>query len=233
MPGHFQVELINHPRYIDEDKCIACGKCAEKCPKKVSDPYNMGLVQRRAAYVAYDQAVPLKYAIDGDNCIWLTKGKCGACKKFCPTGAVDFDQKPVSETLEVGAVVLAHGFQPFEPGRFDNYQYANLPNVVTSMEFERILSASGPFEGHIVRPSDHQPPKKSPGSNALDPGISIRVPEGTAARSVAPMPLKRRSLPKNTSRILMRLFFTLIYAPKAKALRPITLQPEINPEFVS
>jgi len=135
----------------------------------------MGLIERRAAYVEYAQAVPLKYAIDGDNCIWLIKGKCGACKKLCPADAVDFDQKPFSETLNVGAVVLANGFTPFEPDRFDNYQYANLPNVVTSMEFERILSASGPYDGHIVRPSDHQPPKKIAwiqcvGSRDIHPG---------------------------------------------------------------
>jgi len=153
--------LTKHPRYIDETKCIACGACAEKCPKKVDDRYNMGLARRKAAYVEYAQAVPLKYAIDAESCIFLTKGKCGACKKICPVQAVDFDQKPTSETIHVGAVILAPGFSPFDPGRFDNYQYANLPNVVTSMEFERLLSASGPTAGHVTRRSeDHGEPKK-------------------------------------------------------------------------
>ncbi len=121
----------------------------------------MGLAKRKAAYVEYAQAVPLKYAIDSENCIFLTKGKCGACKKICPTQAVDFDQKPMTQTLEVGAVILATGFAPFDPSRFDNYQYAKLPNVVTSMEFERLLSASGPSAGHVTRLSaDHGEPKK-------------------------------------------------------------------------
>ncbi len=141
--------------------CIACGACAEKCPKKVVDPYNSGLVKRKSAFVEYPQAVPLKYCIDGDSCIYIQKGKCGACKKLCPTGAVNFDQEEQTETLLVGAVVLAPGFTPFDPSKFDNYQYANLPNVLTSLEFERILSASGPTMGHVTRQSkDKREPKK-------------------------------------------------------------------------
>jgi heterodisulfide reductase subunit A len=159
--GNFDVEIINHPRYVDEDKCIACGACAAKCPKKVDDRYNMGLAKRKAAHVEYAQAVPLKYTIDAANCIWLQKGKCGACKKLCPTDAVDFDQKPTTEMLHVGAVILAPGFTAFDPGRLDNFHYTQLPNVVTSMEFERILSASGPTQGHIKRLSkDKKEPKK-------------------------------------------------------------------------
>jgi len=159
--GNFKVELSKRPRYIDESLCIACGLCSEKCPKKVEDRYNMGLVKRKSAFVEYPQAVPLKYCIDGDSCIFIQKGKCGACKKFCPTGAVDFDQKENNETLNVGSVVLAPGYQPFDPSKFDNYQYAKLPNVITSMEFERILSASGPTMGHITRQSkDQRSPKK-------------------------------------------------------------------------
>ena len=160
--GDFQVELRQRPRYIDEEKCIACGACAEKCPKKIVDMYNMGLSKRKSVYVEYAQAVPLKYGIDPDTCIYLNKsGKCGACKKICPTGAVDFGQKEQIIKLNVGSVVLAPGFIPFDPSRFDNYQYANLPNVVTSMEFERMLSASGPTKGHLTRRSkDARLPKK-------------------------------------------------------------------------
>jgi heterodisulfide reductase subunit A len=127
----------------------------------VEDRYNAGLVQRKSAYVEYAQAVPLKYAIDPDTCIMIQKGKCGACKKVCPVDAVNFDEKERTEVLEVGAVILAPGFAPFDPSRFDNYQYANLPNVVTSLELERILSASGPTRGHVARQSkDHKDPKK-------------------------------------------------------------------------
>ena len=121
----------------------------------------MGLAKRKAAYVEYAQAVPLKYAIDGGECIFIQKGKCGACKKICPTGAVDFDQKPTTASVQVGSIVLSAGFEPFNPAKFDNYQYAKLPNVVTSMEFERILSASGPTHGHVKRLSkDGRDPKK-------------------------------------------------------------------------
>ena len=121
----------------------------------------MGLAKRKSVYVEYAQAVPLKYAIDPDSCIYLKKGKCGACKKFCEADAIDFDQKEEKHTLQVGSVILAPGFTPFDPSRFDNYQYANLPNVVTSMEFERILSASGPTLGHVTRRSkDKAEPKR-------------------------------------------------------------------------
>ena len=103
----------------------------------------------------------MKYCIDGDSCIYIQKGKCGACKKICPTGAVDFDQKEQTEILQIGSVVLAPGFSPFDPSKFDNYQYANLSNVMTSLEFERILSASGPTMGHVTRQSkDRNEPKK-------------------------------------------------------------------------
>jgi heterodisulfide reductase subunit A len=145
---------------VDLDKCIGCGSCAEKCPKKVDDEYNQGLVKRKAIYVPYAQAVPLKYAIDKENCIYLQKGKCKACEKFCSAGAVNFQDKEDRVTVEVGAVILAPGFQPFDPSKYEPYGYSRLPNVVTSMEFERILSASGPTSGHLVRLSDHKEPRK-------------------------------------------------------------------------
>jgi len=141
------------------EKCIGCGTCAEKCPKKVTDTYNEGLAKRKAAYVPYAQAVPLKYAIDKDNCIFFQKGKCKACEKFCPTGAIKFDDEPKERTLEVGSVVLAPGFQTFDPSVLDTYNYASHPNVMTAMEYERILSASGPTMGHLKRMSDGKEPK--------------------------------------------------------------------------
>jgi len=134
--------------------------CAEKCPKKVDDAYNAGQSKRKAIYVEYAQAVPLKYCIDADQCIYLTKGKCGLCKKKCPVGAVDYEQTEKQVKINVGSVILAPGFEPFNPNGLDNYQYANYPNVVTSLEFERLLSASGPTMGHVVRPSDKKEPEK-------------------------------------------------------------------------
>jgi heterodisulfide reductase subunit A len=111
--------------------------------------------------VEYDQAVPLKYGIDPTQCIKLTKDKCGNCEKVCPTGAIEYDQKEKDVTLNVGSVVLATGFKPFDPKIFDTYQYSKFPNVVTALEFERILSASGPTKGHLItRSSDHSEPKK-------------------------------------------------------------------------
>ncbi len=158
--GDFSVSIRQRPRYVDLDKCIACGLCAEKCPKKVQDTFNQGLVERKAAYVLYPQAVPLKYLIDADHCIYLQKGKCGACAKLCPAGAIRLDDREQRQTLKVGAVILAPGFQPFDPSGLDQLGYGTHPNVLTSLEFERILSASGPCSGHLVRPSDHSEPKR-------------------------------------------------------------------------
>jgi heterodisulfide reductase subunit A len=144
-------------------KCIACGQCAAKCPKKVVDTYNQGLIKRKAIYVPYSQAVPLKYAIDPQNCIYLTKGKCRACEKICPSGAIDFDDRQKETTLAVGSVILAPGFQPYDPGKDDIYAYGTSANVVTALEFERMLSATGPYSGHLLRPSavpQQTPPRK-------------------------------------------------------------------------
>jgi heterodisulfide reductase subunit A len=158
--GDFQVSVTQHPRYVDLDKCIACGLCSEKCPKKVPNEYDAGLNMRKAAYVKYAQAVPLKYVIDPEHCIYLTKGKCRACEKFCPTGAVNFKDQKKELSLKVGSVVWALGGEVFDPGIHDTYGYNKSPNIVTSLEFERILSASGPFGGHLVRPSDKKEPEK-------------------------------------------------------------------------
>ncbi len=154
------MNVVQHPRFVDMDKCIACGTCAEKCPKKVDDIYNEGLIKRKAIYVPYSQTVPLKYSIDQENCIYFKKGKCRACEKFCEAGAINFDDQEKEITLNVGSVILAPGFKSFDPGRYDSYSYSSMPNVVTSLEFERILSATGPFMGHLARPSDEKEPKK-------------------------------------------------------------------------
>jgi heterodisulfide reductase subunit A len=158
--GNFTVTLRKKPRYVDMDKCIGCGVCAEKCPRKVADEYNLGLNKRKAIYIKYSQTVPLKFVIDPDNCIYFKKGTCKACEKFCPSGAINLDDQEEVLTMQVGAVVLATGFTPFNPAVFDTYGYGKYPGVVTGLEFERILSASGPFEGHVVRPSDKKEPKK-------------------------------------------------------------------------
>jgi heterodisulfide reductase subunit A len=159
--GNFEIKVRQHPRYVDLEKCIACGLCAEKCPKKVVNEYDAGLAKRKAIYVKYAQAVPLKYAIDPETCIYFVKkGKCKACEKFCPADAVNFEDQGRELTINVGAILVASGCEVFDPAIHDIYGYNRSPNVVTSLEFERMLSPTGPYSGHLVRPSDHKEPEK-------------------------------------------------------------------------
>ncbi|HSA35523.1 MAG TPA: FAD-dependent oxidoreductase, partial [Methanomassiliicoccales archaeon] len=158
--GNFTVTLKKKPRYVREDRCVGCGLCAEKCPSKVPAEYELGLMNRKAIYVAYAQAVPMKYAIDADKCLYLQKGKCGNCKKVCPADAIDYEMKEEIEKIHVGAVVLAPGYELFDARLKKEYGYKEFKNVLNSLEFERVLSATGPYQGHVVRPSDHQTPKK-------------------------------------------------------------------------
>lgn len=158
--GDFSVKVRKKPRYVDMNKCIACGLCAEKCPKKVSDEYNMGMGKRKSIFIRYGQTVPLKYAIDPSSCLLMTRGKCRACEKFCPTGAINFDDREEVVTLKVGSIILSPGYTPFDPSIYESYGYRILPDVVTSLEYERLLSAGGPHMGHLVRPSDGKEPKR-------------------------------------------------------------------------
>ena len=159
--GDFSVTVKESPRYVDMDKCIACGECAVKCPKKVTDEYNAGTGKRKAIYVKYPQAVPLKYQIDPDNCIYLNKpGRCGACEKACPAGAINFDDKGKTHEINVGSIIMAPGFQPFNPEEANIWGYGKYPNVITTMQLERYCSATGPTEGHLIRPSDGKPARK-------------------------------------------------------------------------
>jgi heterodisulfide reductase subunit A len=154
------VTLAQKPRYVDMDKCIACSLCAQKCPKKVADEYNVGISTRKAIYLQYSQTVPLKFAIDGENCLYFKKGKCKACEKFCPTGAINFEDQEKVFSRNVGAVILAPGYKAFDPTGLTTYGYGHIPDVVTGLEYERLLSASGPNQGHLLRPSDHKEPQR-------------------------------------------------------------------------
>ncbi len=158
--GNFTVTVRKSPRYVDMDKCIACGECAAKCPKKVDSEYNEGTDKRKAIYIPYGQSVPLKYAIDPNNCIMIQKGKCGACEKACPTQAVNFGDKEEIVELNVGSMILTPGFKAFDPSGYDYLYYDKAADVVTSLEYERLLSANGPCMGHLVRPSDKKEPSK-------------------------------------------------------------------------
>jgi heterodisulfide reductase subunit A len=159
-PGNFTARIKKYPRYVDEEKCIGCGICAQKCPVKVPDEYNEGLMKRKAISLLYPQAVPLVYQIDRDRCIYFKNGKCRACEKFCKNNAIDFGQTEQEIPLKVGSVILAPGFDLFKAERAVEYGYGRYENVITTMEFERFLSATGPTDGHIHRPSDNTVPKK-------------------------------------------------------------------------
>jgi len=153
--GNFEVTILRKATYVNEEKCNGCGVCAQQCPIEVPNEFDEKVGIRKAIYVPFPQAVPLKYAIDEENCI-----KCELCQNVCRAGAVDFNQKPETINLNVGAIILATGFEEFDPRLKSGYGYGRYPNVVSSIEFERILSASGPFGGKIVRPSDGIVPQK-------------------------------------------------------------------------
>ncbi|HUV79059.1 MAG TPA: FAD-dependent oxidoreductase [Desulfobacterales bacterium] len=158
-PGRFTARIQKNPRYINMEKCIACGQCAQKCPKKVPDPFNGKLGFRKAAFLTFPQAVPLKYALDAEHCLYLTRKRCGLCKDICPTGAIEFDQKPETLTLDAGAVILSTGLELALTPQEGEFGYGRYRNVVTSLQYERMLSATGPFAGHLQRPSNNKPPK--------------------------------------------------------------------------
>jgi heterodisulfide reductase subunit A len=149
--GNFDVTIRKKPRYIDEELCTGCGICQEKCPKKVIDEvYEAGLGYRKAVYTPFPQAVPKYPVIDQENCIFFQRGTCKACEKFCPTGAIDFDQEAKEIKLNIGNIILATGYDLFDPRKVTQYGYGRLANVFTSLEFERLSNAAGPTNGEIV-----------------------------------------------------------------------------------
>jgi len=159
--GNFTVAVKESPRYVDMDKCIGCGACTEKCPKTVDGEYDAKMGRRKAIYIKYAQAVPLKYQIDPDSCLRMKKvDACGFCVKVCDAGAINFDDTVKFHEIKVGSVVLAPGFEPFNPADSGVWGYGTFPNVLTSLQLERYLSTSGPTEGHLIRPSDGKPVNK-------------------------------------------------------------------------
>ncbi len=153
--GNFHVDVVRRSRYVDLDKCTGCGVCAASCPVGARDAYNEGLGRRSGIYMNYPQAVPRAYIIDKEKCIG-----CGLCEKLCLANAVSYADTDEELSLNVGSIILSPGFDEFEPEVKGEYGYKKFPNVVTSIEFERILSASGPYKGHVLRPSDGDIPKK-------------------------------------------------------------------------
>ena len=158
--GNFEVSVLKKARAIDESKCVACAICSQKCPIRVPAEYNKSLNQRTAIYIPFPQAVPSIYLIDKENCLFYQRGICKICEKFCDAQALDFDQKSETIKLKVGSIIIAIGAETFNASQLPQYGYEQFPNVITSIEFERILNASGPFSGHVIRPSDQTIPKK-------------------------------------------------------------------------
>ncbi|ABK18645.1 FAD-dependent oxidoreductase [Syntrophobacter fumaroxidans] len=153
--GCFKPTLATQPRFIDLERCTACGQCRQVCPASAINEFNQGIDRREATFMRYPQAIPRGYGIDRASCLG-----CGLCEKVCLAQAVRYDDQPRRTALEVGAVILAPGNEVFDPSNMDTYPYRDHPNVVTSLEFERILSASGPYRGHLMRPYDREEPTR-------------------------------------------------------------------------
>ncbi len=157
--GNFTVTIRKKARYVNPDLCTGCGLCTEKCPqKKAPNEFNLGLDNRRAIYIPFAQAVPKVATIDADYCTMLKTGKCGVCSKVCTAGAIDYKQQDELVTREYGAIVVATGFEPINVEPYGEFAYKQSLDVVTSLEFERLMNAAGPTGGTLLRPSDKTHP---------------------------------------------------------------------------
>ena len=157
--GDFRVTLVKKPRYIIEERCTGCTTCVEYCPVEYPDPFNQEISNNKAVHIYFSQAVPLITYID-ESCLYLKEEKCLICQGVCENAAIDFSQEAERVEIRVGAVVLSSGFEPFDPGVKDEYGYRTMENVVTSMDYERLLSSTGPYEGEVRRISDKGHPQK-------------------------------------------------------------------------
>ncbi|MFW6118558.1 MAG: FAD-dependent oxidoreductase, partial [Chloroflexota bacterium] len=173
--GDFKVTMIKKPRYIIEDECRGCTTCTEYCPVNIPDEYNQNLSKSKCTHIYFSQSVPLVTYIDPETCLFLKDGKCNICVGVCKNNAIDLHQKPERVEIEVGAIILAPGYEAFNARLRGDYGYGKMENVVSGLDFERILCSTGPYEGEIRRPSDGKHPKKIAwiscvGSRQVTPG---------------------------------------------------------------
>lgn len=172
--GNFSVTLKTRPRYIIEDRCTGCTTCVKYCPVQYPDRFNQEISMNKAVHVYFSQAIPLVAYID-DSCLFLKEGKCDICRGVCKMDAIDFKQTPKKVDINVGAIILSAGITPFDPSVKEEYRYREYENVVTSMDYERLLSSTGPYEGKVLRKTDKKHPKKIAwiqcvGSRRVTPG---------------------------------------------------------------
>jgi heterodisulfide reductase subunit A len=158
--GGFTLKVRKKARYVREDICNACGLCVDKCPGRAPDAFDMGLRKRTAIYLYFSQGIPAVMTIDPESCIYLTKGKCRVCEKRCDKGAIDFDMKDETHNLDVDSIIMATGLDVFEPTQLTHYGFGTIKNVITGLQYERLINATGPTGGHLYRPSDGRLAKK-------------------------------------------------------------------------
>jgi heterodisulfide reductase subunit A len=158
--GNFHVTVRKKARFVDPDECNACGDCEEVCPVVVPDEFQQGFSSRKAIHMPFPQAVPSVYVLKEENCLGMNPIACGKCADVCEKACINFDMEDEIVRLDVGAVITATGMDVYDPTEMDEYGYTRFENVVTSMEFERLISAGGPTEGHFIRPTDRETPKR-------------------------------------------------------------------------
>ncbi len=172
--GDFRVTVVKKPRYVDESKCTGCTVCVEYCPVMYPDQFNRGISRNKAIHIYFAQAIPLVTYID-ESCLYLKERKCKICAGACKSNAIDFSQKAERMEINVGAIILSPGVEAFDPTVKEEYRYGAFENVVTALDYERLLCATGPYEGEILRASDKKHPHKIAwlhcvGSRRVTPG---------------------------------------------------------------
>ncbi len=158
--GNFRATIKRHPRYVSEELCTGCGQCVEDCPVVVPNDFEVGMGARKAIYSPFAQAVPYTHIIDRENCLNGEFLVCNNCVNSCDRNAINFDDPGEEINLDIGSVIVATGFDVYDATAISSYGYGLYDNVLTNMELERMLNASGPTRGHIIRPSDRKVPKK-------------------------------------------------------------------------